>query len=73
MPRFSDVFVFDSSTFLNNEHTLLVFSNCYLLKNLGDQRQGHKVEKILFDVAGMYLMFEDRDGEVTGPFCLTTL
>jgi hypothetical protein len=31
------------------------------------------VEKILFDVAGMYLMFEDRDGDVTGPFCLTTL
>ena len=70
MPRFSDVFVFDSCGPLPDNPKVMIFVNCYLLKALGDKEKNSRVDRIMFDIEGMYLMIEDRS-EMTGPFCLT--
>ena len=70
MPRFSDIFVYASGAHMPNNRNMIVFTDCYLLKTLGDKPRNSQVDKIVFDIEGMFIMIHD-DRDVIGPFCLT--
>jgi len=68
MPRFSDVFVYESRE--NMTGNLIGYRGCYMLKTLGTKNRGDKIEIIVFDIDGMFIMLHEH-GEVIGPYCLT--
>jgi hypothetical protein len=69
MPRFADVFVWEGAQEVALEK--IMYTECHLLKGVGDHRAGTKVDAIMFDIAGMVLFFSiGRDR--SGPYCLTT-
>ena len=74
MPRFSDIFVYDHVDQMSG--TRWVFTECYLLKQVGPHAFQCKFDSISFDVQGMYLMFENHpmgeEGEKYGPYTLST-
>lgn len=68
MPRFSDVFSWDTCQHGQEKYT---FINCYLLKDVHQHKSLKKIDKIIFDVSGMFLFFIDQTN-VYGPYSLTT-
>lgn len=66
MPRFSDVFVYNSVTDMKNG--TFVFKECVLIKKVEGFDKYERMNEIVFDVVGMYLMFGTH-----GPYCLTVV
>lgn len=66
MPRFSDVFVYESVTVLSD--CMYVFNNCRLIKRVETFEKFTVFDEITFDLMGMYLMLGRQ-----GPYCLTTV
>lgn len=67
MPRFSDIFVYEDRYFQGN---VIIYKNCYLLKQLDKLDKNERVESIIFDVDGVLLMVQSK-GDLVGPYCLT--
>lgn len=64
MPRFSDVFVYETESGM-------VFTGCRLIKQVGKFNVHDVIDTVYLDLPGMFLMFT-RDGVVSGPYLLTT-
>lgn len=71
MPRFSDVFVYEKMGVVDGNFKMLGYHTCYMLKPIGGKKTGDKVEAVIFDVDGMFIMIQDSDKAIIGPFCLT--
>jgi hypothetical protein len=70
MPRFSDIFVFSNTTYINSNETN--FENCRLLKAVGTFPPQTLINSIVLDISGMFLLFV-QDGKIFGPYPLTTV
>jgi len=57
MPRFSDIFVWESTT--EPSKGIVIFNNCRLIKRVGQFEAGLQIDKIVFDILGMCLFFRD--------------
>lgn len=69
MPRFSDVFTYQTCEVLDDNRTK--FEVCHLLKTVNEHKVRTKFESITLDMSGMFLFFENHC--VThGPYPLTT-
>lgn len=68
MPRFSDIFVYSG---VDANETLKRYTECYLIKNVGEFKSGTLVHQVVFDIDGMCLFFHVKNQETKGPFCLT--
>jgi len=68
MPRFSDVFVYETRSASGEFRT---FNNCYLLRPVAHFEACDRIDVITFDIEGMVLMFNCR-GDTSGPFSLST-
>ena len=63
MPRFSDVFMWARTS--EPSRGIVVFTNCILIKSVGEFQAGTHIDSIVFDVLGMCLMFREN------VYCLT--
>jgi hypothetical protein len=70
MPRFSDIFVYQSCE-CEGDLSKYVFMGCYLLKAVGEHAKGTRVDEVEFDVTGMVLFFK-MGISLEGPYVLTT-
>ncbi len=66
MPRFSDVFVYE--TIEDRGNGTYIFKMCRLIKKVDTFERHSAFEEITFDMVGMYLMLGTN-----GPYCLTTV
>jgi hypothetical protein len=64
MPRFSDIFVWESCS-LKGESVYL-FKRCMLIKKVDVFEKGSFFNEITFDVSGMFILCGSH-----GPYCLT--
>ena len=69
MPRFSDVFVYATAA---GDAASITYTDCYLLKAVGEHSHGSRIASVLFDVHGMVLFFRTTEPHVLGPYVLTT-
>ena len=70
MPRFSDIFVYESSSLVSDR--IMQFTNCYLLKKVAMMHDALKrFDSVVFDVDGMVLFFFVGTDKY-GPYVLTT-
>jgi hypothetical protein len=70
MPRFSDIFVYDTATKMDGER--MMFNGCRLIKMVGKLSPEYAVDAIMFDFQGMYLLFQ-HEATISGPYLLTTI
>lgn len=68
MPRFSDIFVYETRE-MQSVNTI-IYKSCYMLKDLGKYTIGEHIEGVIFDVDGMVLLVQHK-GQMSGPHCLT--
>ncbi len=64
MPRFSDIFVYESCKDRGNG--IYVFKKCRLIKRVDAHDKHTAFDEIVFDTLGMYIMIGTH-----GPYCLT--
>jgi hypothetical protein len=71
MPRFSDIFVYETCQ-VNPDQRIMHFGNCYLLKKVTMAHDALKrFDSIIFDVDGM-VIFLSVGTDKYGPYVLTT-
>lgn len=70
MPRFSDVFVYATAA---GDTASITYTDCYLLKAVGEHSRGSRISSVLFDVHGMVLFFHTTEPKVMGPYVLSTV
>jgi hypothetical protein len=73
MPRFSDVFVYETVTPSSPDGRVASYINCFLLKRVDGEAHppGKKFDAIIFDLEGMVLFMVVGE-ERFGPVVLTT-
>jgi hypothetical protein len=74
MPRFSDVFVYETVVPSSPDGRVVSYVNCFLLKRVDGavHPPGKKFDAIIFDLEGMVLFMVVGE-ERSGPFVLTTV
>jgi hypothetical protein len=69
MPRFSDIFIYESITVTEK---VIQYNNCFLLKRITPSHDIHKrFDAVIFDTEGMAI-FLVSNADRYGPFVLTT-
>jgi hypothetical protein len=71
MPRFSDIFVYETSQLVSE--SIIQFNNCYLLKKITLAHDAFKrFDSVVFDMEGM-VIFLMTGTDKYGPYVLTTM
>jgi hypothetical protein len=70
MPRFSDIFIYESAAVTDK---FVTYHNCFLIKRVTTSHDVHKrFDSVVFDTEGMAIFFVSNS-ERYGPYTLTTV